>query len=89
MVRSKTVTHGRDPTEDFPVTLTLQGGGGTDFEPVFNYIDENNIDPEVVVYLTDGYGTQNCFTSTHETVWLTTHCKDFNWGTVIPFESEA
>lgn len=75
--------------DDFPVTLKLQGGGGTSFEPVFDWVDENGIDPEVVVYLTDGYGDQNRFTTKHETVWLTTHNEDFSWGTVIPFESEA
>ena len=75
--------------DDFPVTLKLQGGGGTSFQPVFDYIDENGIDPEVVVYLTDGYGDQNHFTTKHETVWLTTHSEDFSWGTVVKFESEA
>jgi predicted metal-dependent peptidase len=72
--------------DDFPVTLKLQGGGGTSFTPVFDYIDDNGIEPEVVVYLTDGYGDQNNFTTTHETVWLTTHSEDFDWGTVIKFE---
>ena len=40
------------------------------------------------MYLTDGYGDQNHFTSKHETVWLTTAGEDFSWGTVIKFEME-
>ena len=72
--------------DDFPVQLSPCGGGGTSFRPVFDYVDDNGIDPEVVVYLTDGYGDQNNFTTTHETVWLTTVSEDFDWGTVIKFE---
>jgi len=73
---------------DFPVKLEPHGGGGTAFEPVFNWVDDNGIEAEAIVYLTDGYGDQNHFTTKHETVWLTTHSEDFNWGTVIKFESE-
>ena len=72
--------------DDFPVRLEAKGGGGTSFKPVFDYIDANDIDPECVVYLTDGYGDQNTFTTTHETVWLTTGTTSFDWGTVIKFE---
>lgn len=32
------------------------GGGGTDFRPVFEYIEENDLRPDALVYLTDGYG---------------------------------
>ena len=71
--------------DDFPVTLKLQGGGGTRFKPVFDYIDDNGIEPEVVVYLTDGLANTD-FTTPHETVWLTTHSEDLKFGTVIKFE---
>ena len=69
--------------------LSPYGGGGTSFDPVFDYIDEHKLDPEVVVYLTDGYGNQNDFTSKHETVWLTTHNPKFDWGTVVEFDIKA
>ena len=75
--------------EDFPVRLSPHGGGGTYFHPVFDYIDEHGLDPEVVVYLTDGDGDQNDFTSKHETVWLTTYNTDFDWGTVVEFDVDA
>ena len=75
--------------EDFPVRLSPHGGGGTSFIPVFDYIDEHQLDPEVVVYLTDGYGDQYDFTSKHETVWLTTGTSEFSWGTVIEFDVNA
>ena len=72
--------------EDFPVTIQSKGGGGTSFKPVFDWIDTNAIDPECVVYLTDGYGDQSEFTTNHETVWLTTGTEAFDWGHVIKFE---
>lgn len=72
--------------QDFPVTIQCKGGGGTSFKPVFDWIDNNAIDPECVVYLTDGYGDQSEFTTNHETVWLTTGTEAFDWGHVIKFE---
>ena len=72
--------------EDFPVTIQCKGGGGTSFKPVFDWIDNNAIDPECVVYLTDGYGDQSQFTTNHETVWLTIGTEAFDWGHVIKFE---
>ena len=53
---------------------------------MFDWIDTNAIEPECVVYLTDGYGDQSEFTTNHETVWLTTGTEAFDWGHVIKFE---
>ena len=72
--------------DDLPVKLSPHGGGGTAFKPVFDYIDDNEIDPEIIVYLTDGYGDQNSFTTHHDTVWLTTGTTNFDWGIVVKYE---
>lgn len=32
------------------------GGGGTDFRPPFKYLADNNIHPDCMIYMTDGYG---------------------------------
>ena len=37
------------------VPLTLGGGGGTKFQPAFDYIDEHYPDADGIVYLTDGH----------------------------------
>lgn len=34
-----------------------KGGGGTMFEPVFDYIEEHDLKPDALIYLTDGYGS--------------------------------
>lgn len=41
------------PYEPLPC---LQGGGGTDFAPVFSHLIENRIKPDYCVLFTDGYG---------------------------------
>lgn len=35
----------------------VPGGGSTDFRPVFKYIADNDLRPDIMIYLTDGYGT--------------------------------
>ncbi len=49
----------------------IKGGGGTDFECIFNYLKENEIEPKRLVVFTDGYpfgswGDEN-YT---DTVWI-------------------
>lgn len=39
------------------VKFGFKGGGGTDFRPVFDIVKEKNMNPELLVYLTDTYGT--------------------------------
>ncbi len=36
--------------------FAAHGGGGTDFRPPFEWLEENQIVPRALVYLTDGYG---------------------------------
>lgn len=40
-------------TASEPVQLEPKGGGGTDFRPVFAWVDENGIAPVCLIYLTD------------------------------------
>ena len=42
--------------EDKILSLKLNGGGGTSFIPTINYLNENNKNKQLVVWLTDGYG---------------------------------
>lgn len=37
--------------------LKPHGGGGTDFRPVFDWLANNNVVPDALVYLTDGLGS--------------------------------
>ena len=37
-------------------SIKLQGGGGTDFRPVFKWLEENKPNLKLLVFFTDGYG---------------------------------
>lgn len=39
------------------ITVNPKGGGGTDFRPVFDWVDKEGITPSCLVYLTDMAGT--------------------------------
>jgi predicted metal-dependent peptidase len=43
--------------QDFTKKLQMKGGGGTDFRPVFNKVKELKMQPELLIYLTDTYGS--------------------------------
>ena len=40
-------------TASEPIRLGPKGGGGTDFRPVFEWVEENDIAPMCLIYLTD------------------------------------
>tara|TARA_Y100000310_G_scaffold345399_1_gene464471 strand:+ start:1205 stop:2467 length:1263 start_codon:yes stop_codon:yes gene_type:complete len=48
-----TEVHEQDVTD--PSEFKPKGRGGTEYEPVFDHIKENGLNPKAVVYLTDGY----------------------------------
>lgn len=50
-------------------TLKPHGGGGTDFRPVFAWIEEAGITPEALVYLTDGEGRFPEHAPNYPVVW--------------------
>lgn len=37
-----------------PVQIDVKGGGGTDYRPAFEYVEEHGLEPSCLVYLTDG-----------------------------------
>ena len=52
----------REEFEQYLKTMTLRGFGGTDFRPVFSFVDELIAQKEFtnlrgLIYFTDGYGT--------------------------------
>ena len=58
--------------EDLPVKLDPKGGGGTDFRPVFNEVEDRGIDPACVVYLTDGWGVYPEEEPPYPVLWVLT-----------------
>lgn len=70
------------------VPVKLKGGGGTRFQPAFDWIERNVVDPDVVVYLTDGWSDdlQSISEPDYPLLWLCTsrQASDFKTGEVIP-----
>lgn len=76
-------------TEDLPVVLTPHGGGGTAFEPVFDWVNENvTEDIDCLVYLTDGWANTNFEAPNFDTIWLSTdrEADNWHWGEVVNYE---
>lgn len=46
-----------DKFGDFLSQIKMAGGGGTDMRPVFERVEKDNMMPELLIYLTDAYGT--------------------------------
>ena len=50
----------------------FSGGGGTDFTPVFKYIKEKRLNPNVLVFFTDGDGACPGANPGYPVLWLLT-----------------
>lgn len=63
----------------------LAGGGGTDFRPVFQGIEERSIDAAALVYLTDGYGSAPREPPAYPVLWVLTPGgkEPCAWGRVV------
>lgn len=68
---------------DEPIILTPCGGGGTDFRPVFDAIDQSDEQPIALVYLTDTYGTFPSSAPEYPVIWAV--CGSTQSPTVPPF----
>lgn len=62
------------------------GGGGTDFRPPFNYLKEEGIIPETLVYLTDMYGSFPREAPNYPVVWCATSDQKAPFGEVVKIE---
>lgn len=75
--------------DDLPIKLSMVGGGGTDFRPVFDKIEQEGITPCCLVYFTDLYGTFPSIAPNYPVVWVT-KTKDVKvpFGEVILFKNK-
>ncbi len=56
---------------DYQIKLEPHGGGGTNFRPVFDVLEERHSDAQVLLMFTDLYGTFPDGCGACETVWVT------------------
>lgn len=74
-----------DQFDDFKVTF--HGGGGTDFRPPFHWLQKRDLEPKVLVYLTDGYGPFPTKSPDYPVLWLMTTDVIPPWGEVVRIET--
>ena len=68
--------------------LEFYGGGGTSFDPVFDYVEEHpEIEPSVLIYITDGYGIVRNEQPPYPVMWFLTGdgVKPTTWGVEARF----
>ena len=69
-----------------PINLSPVGGGGTDFRPCFDWIEENGVSPQIMVFLTDLYGTHPAEIPPYEVIWASTGAQKAPFGRVVPMQ---
>src|ERR1019366_680109 len=67
-----------------PVHLNPVGGGGTDFGPCFDWLEEQGIRPQTLVFLTDLCGTFPETEPEYPVLWASTERRQAPFGSVIP-----
>ncbi len=71
---------------DMPLKMEPVGGGGTDFNPVFDHIRKEGLSPSCVIYFTDMYGSFPDREPETPTLWISTSKGEkAPWGQTIEF----
>ena len=66
-----------------PLDYEISGGGGTDFRPVFEYVDRHIDYPTLLIYFTDGEGTYPQEEVTYDVLWVMPESRDVPFGEVV------
>ena len=66
-----------------PVVLKALGGGGTAYDPIFELLASESEAPELLVYITDGYCSDEPQEPDFPVVWLTTEKTSLPFGKII------
>ncbi len=56
------------------------GGGGTDFRPVFEWVEQNDLRPDLLVYFTDAEGRFPAVEAPYPVIWLVKGKQPVPWG---------
>ncbi|MCB1803106.1 MAG: hypothetical protein KDI82_15550, partial [Gammaproteobacteria bacterium] len=69
-----------EPWEEFRCPTEFKGGGGTDFRPVFDWLDKQGQRPELLVYFTDAQGKFPQTEPNFPVIWLVKGKETVPWG---------
>lgn len=69
------------------VSLEPVGGGGTEFGPCFEWLDEHCVVPQTLIFLTDLYGSFPPSEPAYPVLWASTGSRKAPFGEVIPMQA--
>ncbi len=69
-----------EPWEEFEFPDSIHGGGGTNFQPVFDWLERSGQHAELVVYFTDAEGTFPSQEPNYPVIWLVKGKHPVPWG---------
>ena len=69
------------------VSLSPVGGGGTEFGPCFEWLEEHGVRPQTLVFLTDLYGSFPDSEPAYPVLWASTGSRRAPFGQVVPMQS--
>ena len=70
-----------------PVSLSPVGGGGTDFCPCFDWLQDQGVVPQTLVFLTDLCGRFPSEVPPYPVIWASTESRRAPFGEVVPMEA--
>lgn len=69
-----------EPWEEFSLPKSIKGGGGTRFTPVFNWANQQDKKPDLLVYFTDAEGEFPKLEPDFDVLWLVKGKEKVPWG---------
>lgn len=83
--------HGEEvySTEDLPLKLEPKGGGGTDFRPVFDYVEKMGYQVSAMIFFTDLYGAFPDREPDYPVLWVCPTDEVAPFGQTVKFHATA
>jgi predicted metal-dependent peptidase len=69
------------------VSLNPVGGGGTDFRPCFDWVEEQQVQAQMLVFLMDLYGTLPKEEPSYPVLWASTGARQAPFGQLVPMQA--
>ncbi len=69
-----------EPWEEFQLPKQFVGGGGTEFAPIFEWVDQTDQQPDLLIYFTDAKGTIPEQPPHYPVIWLVKGKERVPWG---------
>jgi predicted metal-dependent peptidase len=69
-----------EPWEEFELPKSFSGGGGTDFKPVFKWVENNEVNPDLLIYFSDAEGDFPEIEPPYPVIWLIKGKEKVPWG---------